>query len=163
MKTWRCSLAALASLGLSLSLAASPAVGEARWHCSRQSEAVGQQEATEDMGIFHLAAMGNRSQSIGITLTDLIEVYEGKPIWVNGRRLNACFMPGDSPLSVQALQSLGLNSATMQLLARRSAIVQSHLQPVTDEASMQACLAKHFPAVGYLSRDTETDRFVPCF
>jgi hypothetical protein len=153
----------LASLWLAVCLGSSLALAEARWHCSRQPDSVGQNEANEDLDSFQLAAMGSRSRAIGITLTDLIEVYEGKPIWVNGRRLNACFMPGNSALSAQALQSLGLNASTMQLQSRRSAIVQSHLHPVSDEAGMQACLAKHFPAVGYLSRDTETQRFVPCF
>lgn len=150
-------------LWLAAGLLSGQAQGQAHWHCSRVPETVGRTDPSEEQAEFHLASMGSQRRGIGLTLTDLLEVYEGKPIWVNGRRLNACFMPGESLLSVQALRSLGLSASTMQLQARKSAIVQSHLHLVTDEDGMQACIARNFPAVGYLSRETETDRFVPCF
>lgn len=153
----------LALLWLIGCLTSTTVAADAHWHCSRLPPTVGEAGTAPDEGSFQLASMGNRQLSIGITLTDLIEVYEGKPIWVSGRRLNACFMPGDSPLSQQALQSLGLNAALMQLQARKSAIVASHLHLVTDEAGMQACIAKNFPAVGYLSQEIGTEQVVPCF
>jgi len=147
-----------------LALLGSPRVAaEAHWHCSRLPETVGDSGDRPDEGTFQLASMGGRHRAIGITLTDLIEVYEGKPIWVNGRRLNACFLPAESHLSAHALKSLGLNATVMQLQARKSTIVSSHLHLVTDEASMQACIAKNFPAVGYLGQEIRTEQVVPCF
>lgn len=134
------------------------------WHCSRLPQTVGLSDGEDDDSqSFQLASMGGEMRAIGITLTDLIDVYEGKPILLNGRRLNACFMPAETPLTVKALNSLGLNASAMQLQARKSAIVQSHLRMVTDEPAMQACIARNFPAVGYLSRETQTDHLVPCF
>jgi hypothetical protein len=140
-----------------------PSQTEAIWHCSRSPDTVSQGEADEEGENFQLASMGSKLRALGITLTDLIDVYESKPVLINGRRLNACFMPAEAPLSVKALGALGLNAANMQLQARKSAIVQSHLRLVTDEADMQACIARHHPAVGYLSREIQNERVLPCF
>lgn len=136
---------------------------ESVWHCSRVPETVGQGDADDDGQSFQLASVGGQVQAIAITLVDLIDVYESKPVLINGRRLSACFMPAEAPLTVKALNSLGLNASTMQLQARKSAIVQSQLRLVTDEADMQACIARHAPAVGYLGRETRNERVTPCF
>lgn len=140
-----------------------PSQTEAFWHCSRPPDTVSQREAEEEGDSFQLASMGSKVHTLGITLTDLIDAYESKPVLINGRRLNACFMPAEAPLSVKALGALGLNASSMQLQARKSAIVQSHLWLVTDEADMQACIARHHPAVGYLSREIQNERVAPCF
>lgn len=140
-----------------------PSQPEAIWHCSRMPDKVSQGEADEEGDSFQLASMGSNVRALGITLTDLIDVYESKPVLINGRRLNACFMPAEALLSVKALGALGLNASSMQLQARKSAIVQSHLRLVTDEADMQACIARHYPAVGYLSRETKSEQVLPCF
>lgn len=133
------------------------------WHCSRVPDSVGLLEGEGENDHFQLASMGSNARAINITVTDLMDVYDGKAVLLNGRRLNACFMTAEAPLTVQALQSLGLNASTMQLQARKSAIVQSHLRLVSDEADMQACIARNFPAVGYLSREIGNERVVPCF
>lgn len=140
-----------------------PSQTEAIWHCSRLPDKVSRGEAGEEGDNFQLSSMGSNVRALGITLTDLIDVYESKPVLINGRRLHACFMPAEAPLSVKALGALGLNAANMQLQARKSAIVQSHLRLVTDEADMQACIARHYPAVGYLSRETHNEQVLPCF
>ena len=169
LQTWRLAWAglggcALVALAFAVQAQVLPsAQAEPIWHCSRVPETVGLSDDEEDSQSFQLASMGSEMRAIGITLTDLIDVYEGKPVLLNGRRLNACFMPAETPLTVKALTSLGLNAASMQLQARKSAIVQSHLHMVTDEPAMQTCMAKNFPAVGYLSREAQTDRFLPCF
>jgi hypothetical protein len=72
-------------------------------------------------------------------------------------------MPGQEALSASALQTLGLSSAAMQMLARRSAIVQRNLKLVTDEGEMQQCLEKNSPAFGYLSKAINNDKVAPCF
>jgi hypothetical protein len=72
-------------------------------------------------------------------------------------------MPGQENLSVSALQTLGLSSPAMQMLARRSAIVQRNLKLVTDEEEMLACTEQNVPAFGYLSKPTNNDKVAPCF
>lgn len=133
------------------------------WHCSRATESVSENDSAANEDSFYLASTAFNREALGISLMDLIDAYSSKPILINGRRLTACFMPGETPLSIQALRSLGLNTATMQLQARKSAIVQSHLHLVTDEAEMQNCIARYAPAVGYLERIINTDQVVPCF
>ena len=72
-------------------------------------------------------------------------------------------MPGQEDLSESALVSLGLNSAAMQMLSRRSAIVQRNLKWVTDEPEMLQCMLRHAPSFGYLSQATVTEKVAPCF
>lgn len=138
-------------------------VTDAVWHCSRvqDSAKVNSEINTEDM--FQLAASGMNPDSIGITLVDLLDAYSNKPVQISGRVITACFMPGETLLSEAALKSLGLNSAPMQQLARKSAIVQSNFHLVTSETEMEICIRKRYPAVGYLSKVTENDWVTPCF
>lgn len=138
-----------------------PAAAHAVWHCSRASQGSGQ--ATPEADSFQLASSNVNSEAIGLSLMDLIDAYSGKTVYLNGRPLTACFMPLGTALSSQALSSLGLNWSSMQQMARKSAIVQSNLQWVTDEAGMLACIAKHYPAVGYLDEPKGNDQVVPCF
>ncbi len=142
---------------------AGPAAAQAVWHCSRAGQVAGQITPEAPTDGFQLASSNNASEAIGLSLIDLIDVYSGKTVLLSGRPLSACFMTGDGGLSGQALSALGLNWSSMQQMARQSAIVQSHLQWVADEAGMQACIAKHYPAVGYLSQSLASDRVVPCF
>jgi len=72
-------------------------------------------------------------------------------------------MPSNQELTSSALTSLGLQTATIQALARKSSIIQSHLFFVTNEKQMMACIAKNYPAVGYLEGPTSTDGVRPCF
>lgn len=143
------------------SLLAAPAMSSAVWHCSRA--ALMNESAPLEADSFQLSSASVNPQAIGISLGDLIDAYSGKTIQVNARALTACFMPGDTALSVQALGSLGLNASSLQQMARKSAIVQSSLQGVIDEAGMLACVAKGYPAVGYLSQPVTNERVVPCF
>lgn len=147
--------------GVGTVLAQGPA--EAVWHCSRANTALSQNKAPANEDNFGLASSGAQGQAIGISLLDLIDVYSNKVVQVSGRPLTACFLPGNSPLSLAALNALGLKAANMQLQARKSAIVQSKLQMVTDEPAMLACIAQNYPAVGYLSQSTETDQVLSCF
>jgi hypothetical protein len=159
----------LLQLSLSLSLitpslpVAAAETQEAVWHCSRSSNIAGRSDLPSHADTFLLASSGMNMDAIGLSVMDLIDVYSGKSIHVNGKPVTACFMPGETPLSDRALKSLGLNASTMQQQARKSAIVQSHFQIVTDEREMVACISKRFPAVGYLSKVADHERVVPCF
>jgi hypothetical protein len=132
---------------------------EAIWHCSKMpaSEVVAQGSDS------FMASTVSPNGTIVVTLEDLLTVYSGYPVRVSGQPLFACFMPGEEALSVHALNSLGLSSAAMQMLSRRSAIVQRHLKLVTDENEMLACTEKNIPAFGYLSKPTFNDKIAPCF
>jgi hypothetical protein len=132
------------------------------WHCSRTGygEAHSAVDASEQ---FSLASMSSAPDVIGVSIRDLIDIYSGVPVRVGDLPLSACFMPGRNQLSLAALQSLGLQSTAIQALARKSAIVQSNLHLVTDEQQMQACISRHFPAVGYLSQPVNTEKILPCF
>ncbi len=151
-----CSSAELASLAWAQpAQPQKPSQTEAIWHCSRLPDSVTQGQADEENDDFQLASMGSHTRGLNITLTDLMDVYESKPVLINGR--------AEAPLTVKALGALGLNASSMQLQARKSAIVRSHLWLVTDEADMQACIARHYPAVGYLSRETINTAVLPCY
>jgi len=132
------------------------------WHCSRtgHSEA---QSAVDTSEQFSLASMSSVPDVIGVSIRDLIDIYSGVPVRVGDLPLSACFIPGQDPLSLAALKSLGLQTPAIQALARKSALVQSNLYLVTDEQQMHACISRHFPAVGYLSKPVNTDKILPCF
>jgi hypothetical protein len=132
------------------------------WHCSRNGGASkGNVLAQADH--FSIASMGQSEEVIGVSIRDLIDIYTGVPVKIGGKPLSACFISGHDAITVSALTSLGLKASVIQALGRKSTIVQSHLFMVSDEVSMQNCIAKHFPAVGYLAKTTETEHITTCF
>lgn len=140
------------------SLHAEPAV-EAVWHCTRT--AVSDSTPNHDGLDNGLDAWGNHT--IQVTLNDLIAVYSGYPLRIVGKPLFACFMPGDEALSLDALDSMGFNASALQILARRSAIVQRQLEIVTSEAQMLLCMERNAPAFGYLPGPVVNASVAPCF
>jgi hypothetical protein len=134
---------------------------EAVWHCSR----AGAMEVStkNESADFSVSVASSTNGMIAVTLDDLYAAYAGYPIRVTGKPLFACFMPGHEELSIQALDGLGVSSAAMQMLSRRSAIVQRNLKLVTDENEMLSCMEKHVPAFGYLSKPISNDKVAPCF
>ena len=128
------------------------------WHCSKMPQAEASQSAQEMS--FSMASVNG---TIDVSLDDLLAAYSGYPIRISGKPLFACFLPGQEALSTSALQTLGLSSAAMQMLARRSAIVQRNLKLVTDEVEMQQCLEKNSPAFGYLSKPINNEKVATCF
>lgn len=140
---------------------------EAVWHCSKTVTTNEDNQLSHrtdnDAGGFSLASSGTNPDVINISVMDLMDIYSGEKVTLGGKRLSACFMRGESALNTAALRSLGLKSSVSQTLARKSAIVQSHLYLVTDEREMMACIKDHFPAVGYAHTPTETDEVAPCF
>lgn len=148
----------MAALSFMLSHATASEIETAIWHCSRMPQAEASQSVNET-----LFSMASVNGTIDVSLDDLLAAYSGYPIRISGKPLFACFMPGQEALSTSALQTLGLSSAAMQMLARRSAIVQRNLKLVTDEAAMQQCLEKNSPAFGYLSKPINNEKVAPCF
>lgn len=132
------------------------------WHCSRNGGA-SKDNVLAQADQFSIASMGQSEEVIGVSIRDLIDIYTGVPVKIGGKPLSACFISGHDAITVSALTSLGLKTSVIQALGRKSTIVQSHLFMVSDEVSMQTCIAKHFPAVGYLSKPTETEHVTTCF
>jgi hypothetical protein len=131
------------------------------WHCSRAGAVAA--SLVDGGGDFSVSVAASADSMIVVTLDDLYAAYAGYPIRVSGKPLFACFMPGREELSIQALDGLGASSAAMQMLSRRSAIVQRNLKLVTDEDEMLSCMEKYVPAFGYLSKPVSNDKVAPCF
>lgn len=138
------------------------AFSEPVWHCSK-TEAPNAEQASAVENQFSIASIIGNPDVIGVSIRDLIDIYSGIPVQLAGLPLSACFLTGNDELSQEALSSLGLNSASIYSLIRRSTIIQNHLHPVKNQIEMTRCIGEHSPAVGYLATSTETDRVGPCF
>jgi hypothetical protein len=144
-------------------LALSSAWADPIWHCSRnvpEQNTMNSQAHSEE---FSIASFNSSAEVIGVSISDLIDVYSGIPVRIGGMPLSACFMSGNDTLSKTALTSLGLQLSTIQALSKKSAIVQTNLHLVATEGQMVLCIEKHFPAVGYLNEPKETNKLQPCF
>lgn len=133
------------------------------WHCSRTANEVKNVAIETQENQFSLASFNSSIDVIGVSISDLIDVYSGVVTRIGGLPLSACFMPSNEGLTSAALTSLGLLPSVVHALARKNSIIQSNLHFVTDEKQMLLCIAQHFPAVGYLDEPTETDAVLPCF
>lgn len=142
----------------------SPVFAQTVWHCSRMSAVDMAMDNRPGPGdLFTLAEQGGNGDVIPISVRDLIDVYSGVHVRLSDVPLSACFMPVNSELTTTALQDLGLSTNVLSALARKSAIAKSNLYRVTDEADMKSCIARHQPAVGYLSQAYNTEQLAPCF
>lgn len=145
-------------------LTAAPTSASPVWHCSRITNDDNTAIATpakEDQ--FSIASFNSSAEVIGVSVRDLIDVYTGTPARIGGLPLSACFLAGDDQLTREALTSLGIQLKTIEALARKSSIVQNNLYYVNDEAQMSACIARNFPAVGYLEKPVDSAKIMPCF
>jgi hypothetical protein len=134
------------------------------WHCSRNIDQSDSAPAlTSHEAEFSIAALSASIDAIGVSITDLINVYSGTPVRIGGLPLSACFMPSNEKLTTEALVSLGIQPNSIQPLARRSSIVQSNLYLVTNDSQMRLCIEEHFPAVGYMQTPNITNQILPCF
>lgn len=158
----------LISTSIAALLVSSMAYAEPVWHCSRNgnsdiTDASAQVQAPSLENQFSIASYNSSAEAIGVSVRDLIDIYTGTPVSLGGLPLSGCFLVKNESLTVAALTSLGIKPNTIEALARRSSIVQSNLHHVTDETQMSSCIAKNFPAVGYLSVGTHTSKLMPCF
>jgi hypothetical protein len=134
------------------------------WHCSRLAAGAEQTGATQAQeNQFSVASFSASTDTIGVSIGDLIDIYSGVAVSVGGLPLSACFISGNEEITTVALTSLGLKPSVIQALARKSSIVQSHLFAVTTNKQMLNCIAQNFPAVGYLEEVSTTDKVNPCF
>ena len=138
-------------------------VADPVWHCSRNTEVEKTAVPHVRENQFSIASFGTSTEIIGVSISDLIDVYSGVTVRVGGLPLSACFMPNNEKLTSTALASLGLQASTIQALARKSTIIHSHLYLVTNDVQMLSCISQHFPAVGYLDEPHDTVSVQPCF
>jgi hypothetical protein len=129
------------------------------WHCSRSDIQVA--DASDD---FNLASLSLESEVIRLSLKDLLSVYQGRPVELTGNlQLSACVVDSDTQLTNSALSSIGSSSVLVKAITRSSNLAKSNIFIVQDEQSMVACIQKHHPAIGYLSKATQTEAIGPCF
>lgn len=133
------------------------------WHCSRHTNNQIDLSSSESSNEFSIASFSSSTNVIGVSISDLIDVYSGIPVRIGGLPLSACFMLGNESTTSAALTSLGLKPTAIQALAKKSAIIQSHLYSARNNKQMLDCIAQHFPAVGYMSEPFETESVQPCF
>lgn len=134
------------------------------WHCSRNKHA-GSTDLASDQGsgvpaVFELSSAND---TLVLALPDLHSAYSGHPVKIDNKPLAACFLNNGNLVHVQAMQQIGVNPAVPASLAKKTAIVNSYLFAVNDEAGMLLCIDRHYPAIGYLPKPTQTDEVAPCF
>ena len=106
------------------------ASADAVWHCSKKNESTqisGELNTTTQADEFSIASINSSYAVIGVSIRDLIDIYSGVPVSLGGVPLSACFIPSNEKISSAALISLGLQPSAIQVLSRRSAIVESHI------------------------------------
>ena len=146
-----------------LSFMTSAAAGTV-WHCSRMAASdTAKLDRRAPADAFSLAGQTEAEDVIRISVMDLINVYSGVSVRLSNLALSACFMPVNDQETKSALQALGLRADVFSALARKSAIAKNHLYRVANEEEMKVCIARHPPAVGYLSQSQVSDRMAPCF
>jgi hypothetical protein len=150
----------LGKLLLLVTISCQQAIATPIWHCSRSDVQIA--NASDD---FTLAALTFEREVIRISLRDLYEAYQGAGVKMSGNLpLSVCVIGGDSPLSSTAMSSLGsqtINTKSLITLSVNSAT--SGIFVIEDEAAMEACITRHHPAVGYLSKVSSTKVMGPCF
>jgi hypothetical protein len=148
----------LLGLCLSSTLLSVAAQAEPVWHCSRTGVQVA--DAGDN---FTLAALDAEREVMRISLRDLYSAYQGHTVKASGLTVSACLMAGNHPTTQAAMQSIGADARVLEKMSRKSALVQSHVFVVQNEQDMQACMSKHYPAIGYLPQATHTEAIGPCF
>lgn len=141
----------------------------AHWHCSKHPESPEFNLATASPEVYDLAdddlfdLTPAHTGTVGVTLPDLMDAYNGQPVLMGSQQLTACFMVGQTSLNQSAQERVGMQWPALQQQQRRSSVRNSHVRMVQSEAEMLLCIANHYPAVGYLSQPTETAQVAPCF
>lgn len=134
------------------------AQAEPVWHCSRTGVQVA--DAGDN---FTLAALDAEREVMRISLRDLYSAYQGQVVKASGLPVSACLIAGNHPMTQAALKSIGADVQVLETMSRKSALVQSNVYVVHNEQDMQACMTKHYPAIGYLPQATHNEAIGPCF
>jgi hypothetical protein len=162
---WLTTIALIGFMGVSAHAQApsSHEAVQAHWHCSKHPASNEFELVKADLkeGFFDLTQ--GAPFTVGVSLSDLIDVYKGRRVLMGSRQLTACFIGGQHALNHSAHERVGLQWASLQQSQRRSAIDFSHVRMVQSESEMLQCIASYYPAVGYLSQPTVTVAVAPCF
>ncbi len=133
------------------------------WHCSRSiaedAPSTQGKAKTSEVLSFDLS----ESTTIEILPIDLFQIYSGGTVLFGSKPLAACFLDRNHVLTEQAMNMLDIDPSSLNSLAMIDSIVQSKIYPTRNLEQMKTCIAKHHPALGYLSEVVETDLIGPCF
>lgn len=145
---------------MSLSLLCHTSWAEPVWHCSRSAIQIA--DISDD---FTLASLSQNREVIRIALQDLTTVYQNKTVKMSGGlALSACIIEGaPTNLSQTAMTSIGLQNMAAETHTQANPIHKKQVFAVNSEQDMLACIAKHHPAVGYLSSAIHAENAGPCF
>jgi hypothetical protein len=133
------------------------------WYCSRlKLDGRIVTSSSDAENFFELASFSDEPGVISISVGDLLNAYTGVPVQLGKMKLTACFID-DENLTQAALDSLGMSAVASAELAKETSIVHNHLIKVSSEKQMLKCIARHFPAVGYLGHFIENEESAPCF
>lgn len=135
---------------------------DAVWHCSKHTQAAFAEVPASDLEqSFGLSS--SKTDTLDLSLNDLFDAYNGQSVVLGQAPLTACFMYGHGPLNQAAAKHIGMNWASLQYLARPHHSNATQIHMVHSEKEMLQCIAKHYPAVGYLSQTVVTSTVGPCF
>lgn len=134
------------------------AQAEPVWHCSR----TGVQVADANNN-FTLAALATEREVVRISLRDLYSAYQGQTVKASGLTVSACLIAGDYPTTKAAMKSIGADAQVLEKMSRKSTLIQGNVYLVQNEQDMQACMTKHYPAIGYLPQATHNEAIGSCF
>jgi hypothetical protein len=133
------------------------------WHCSRSvsddAPSIQDKTKTNEALSFDLS----ESTTIEIMPIDLFQIYSGGTVLFGSKPLAACFLDRNNVLTEQAMSMLDIDPTSLNSLSMIDSIVQSKIYPTRNLEQMKTCIAKHHPALGYLSEVVETDLIGPCF
>lgn len=133
------------------------------WHCSRSVSADASNTQDKPKGNDALSFDLSESTTIEILPIDLFQIYSGGTVLFGSKPLAACFLDRNHVLTEQAMSMLDIEPSSLNSLAMIDSIVQSKIYPTRNLEQMKSCIAKHHPALGYLSEVVETDLIGPCF
>lgn len=152
----KCHFSLLKSTLIGISLFSASAWATPIWHCSRSDVQIA--NAADD---FSLAALNVEREVIRLSLRDLYNVYQGTPVKLSGGfALSACVVGNDAVLTKTSMRSIGTK---LPFTAQQSTVTKNNIKIVADESAMLNCIAKNHPAIGYLSKATDTEAVGPCF
>lgn len=149
----------------SLLISTSALADDPIWHCSRSLSADTTTQAPNQKasGNTSLSFDLSESTTIEILPIDLFQIYSGGTVLFGKKPLAACFLDRNNDLTEKAMNMLDIEPSSLNSLAMIDSIVQSKIYPIRNQDQMKVCIAKHHPALGYLSEVVETDLIGPCF
>ena len=89
------------------------------------------------------------SPPIRLSRVELINIYSGQPVLINGSWLIAVMLPANSTETQIAFGSLGLSPQAAERLAKSNGLVDRNIRLAITPTDMALKLRENTPSVGY--------------